>query len=198
MSYVKDSDNRWHRIYDQSKGSSCGPTCMRMVVQMITGKEIGEAQARRMVEMSEGGVLSTITSEGGGMGQMGSHDWGNHGGHASGGGGVGCTGTNLVNGLKRAGISTARAPQLYARQALLQTSVRKPGIAMVGWNGGWGGKSAQGAHWIVVAGQLRNGNVLVLDPIFGLSEVDLSPSTLVYTPAGHRATFYNNQTIITS
>ena len=199
MSYVKDSDGRWHTIFDQTKGSSCGPTCMRMVVKMMQNRDLGEEQARQLVERKNGvAMLSTLTSENGGVGQMGSHNWGNHGHHASGGGGVGVGAEPLAAALKGTGIKDAHVPQIYARQALLKTSLKNPGSAAVGWGGQWNGKRAQGAHWIVVAGQLSNGNILVLDPIYGIGEIDLSPAIPKYRPANHEATLYNKNVVLTA
>jgi hypothetical protein len=195
MGYAKDSDGRWHNYYDQAKGSSCGPACVRIVAKMVTGKEFGEEMVRQMIEREEGGVVSTLTSESGGLGGAGSHDWGNHGGHGSGGGGVGTW--NLDNVLKSLGITDAHVEQGYPRNAFNKTSVKNPGIAACGWSAGWNGSNSQGLHWVVVAGTLSNGNYLIIDPAFGIGEVSPNDAVLQYNP-GTPATFLNNRTIITA
>lgn len=207
MGYMRDSDGRWHKYYDQSKGSSCGPTCVRMVVEMVCGKEIGEQEARQSVEryglaLAEND-LSKTTSEVSGAFQAGAHDWGNHGARASGGGGVGVTPKSLIEPLRQLGVRDAHIESGYARTAFGKASIKRPGIAVCGWNAGWNGKNAQGAHFVVVGGKLRNGNFLIIDPIFGISEVDPAEAALKYTPTDengvqYRAAFYNNLTILTS
>lgn len=192
--YAKDSDGRWHKYYDQSKGSSCGPTCVRIVAETVTGKEFGEEMIRQMIERDEGGVVSSLTSEARGAAQAGSHNWGNHGGHGSGGGGTGTW--NLDNTLKNLGIPDAHVELGYPRNAFKKTSIKNPGIAACGWNAGWNGANAQGLHWVVVAGTLRNGNYLIIDPVYGIGEVSPNDAVLQYNP-GAPATFLNNRTIIT-
>lgn len=196
MGYARDSDGRWHTYYDQQKGSSCGPACVRMVAEMVLSKQFGEDQVRQAIERVEGGTVSQLTSERQGAFQPGTHNWGNHGGHGSGGGGVGTWDLDVA--LKSLGVSDAHVAMGYCRNAFNMTTAKRPGIAACAWNGGWNGQNSQGMHWVVVAGKLRNGSFLIIDPIFGISEVDPAAAILQYNPAGHRATFVNNRTIVTA
>ncbi len=194
MGYQRDADGRWHTYYDQSKGSSCGPTCVRMVVKMVTGREVGEEQVRREIERVEGGTVSTLASETGTF-QAGTHNWGEHGAAGSGGGGSGTW--NLDVPLQKLGVPGAHVTAGYARAAFAKTTLRNPGIAAVAWGGGWNGKNSQGLHWVVVAGTLKNGNYLIIDPIYGIGEVSPQDAILKYTTKDGDATILNNRTILT-
>lgn len=196
MGYQRDSDGRWHTYYDQAKGSSCGPTCVRMVVKMVTGKEVGEEEVRREIERVEGVPVSTLASETGAF-QAGGHNWGDHGARGSGGGGVGTW--HLDVPLQRFGVKGAHVVAGYARAAFAKTTLNFPGIAACAWQAGWNGKNANGLHWVVVAGKLRNGCFLIIDPVYGIGEVNPADAVLQYTPAvGVTATFLNNKTIVTT
>lgn len=190
--YVKDSDGKWHSIVDQAKGSSCGPTCVRMVCKMATGKEVGEELVRKLVETDEGAAtVSTITSEKGGGATSGSHNWGAHGGWGQAGGGAGSYSANLANVLKGLGLSKARVDTGTVGTALNNTTQKRPGIAIVSWTGG-------GAHFIVVAGKVSSGNYLILDPVYGLKYAAPGGASLQYLPeAGVTGTFLD-WTVLTS
>jgi len=196
VGYQRDSDGRWHTYYDQVKGSSCGPACVRMVAKMVLGKEVGEEQVRQAIERAEGGVVSTLASEKTGAYQAGGHDWGAHGAQGSGGGGVGTWDLDVA--LKSLGVADAHVELGYARNAFSKTTVKKPGIAACGWNAGWNGANSQGLHWVVVAGKLTNGSYLIIDPAYGIGEVSSSSAVLEYSAGGNKATFLNNRTILTS
>ena len=195
MGYQRDSDGRWHTYYDQTKGSSCGPACVRMVVKMATGKEVGEEEVRREIERVEGGKASTLASAAGAF-QAGDHSWGAHGVRGSGGGGIGTW--HLDVPLKRLGVEGAHIAMGYARNAFNKTTVRHPGIAACAWNAGWNGSSSSGLHWVVVAGKLKNGKYLIIDPAYGIGEVSADSAILEYNPGRAKATFLNNRTIITT
>ena len=169
MKYEKDPDGRWHRYFDQQKGESCGPTCVRILVNAIKGRDVGEGPARRAVEIGEGqAVLTTFASESGGAGAMGSHDWGAHGGKGSGGATATSSGSNMAP-LRAAchsfGLVDASIPVVSSWAALSRTSLSNPGIAGVDWNGDI---ASFGGHWVVAAGALANGDILAIDPIYGI------------------------------
>ena len=197
--YQQDSDNRWHKIFDQVKGSSCGPACVRMTLLMATGKEWGEEYIRQQVERAEGAAaVSTITSEAGGMAVAGSHNWGNHGAFGAAGGGVGTWDIDDV--LRSHGVPAAHFSNDYPRNAFRRTDLHHPAIAAVGWGGGWNAQGAAGLHWIVIAGQLRNGNYLVLDPAYGVGEVSVDAAIPTYVPTGGggvQATFLRGRICLT-
>lgn len=197
--YKRDSDGKWHEYYDQSKGSSCGPACVRTVLKMATGKEWGEDYIRQQIETDEGALqVSSISSEHGGMAQAGSHNWGAHGAAGGGGGGMGTW--NIDEVLRTHGIPEAHFSNDYPRNSFRKTDLLHPAIAAVGWNGGWNAKGATGLHWIVIAGQLRNGSYLVIDPAYGLGEISIDTAKLEYVPnggGGVRATFVNDRVCLT-
>lgn len=196
--YARDIDGKWHSIIDQSKTDSCGPACVRMLVKMIANKDVGEELVRSLIEGDEGqAAVSTITSERGGAGVSGSHNWGGHGGWGGGnqfGGGT----WNVVNTLKGLGVNSARVDTGYVRNAFRNTSTRRPGMAVVGWNGGWNAHGSQGLHWVVVAGPVSDGRVLVLDPALGLQYADMSPAIVQYTPINGSLGSFQQHTVLTS
>lgn len=187
MAFVKDSDGRWHTIIDQVKGSSCGPACVRMVVKLVKGTDVGEEQVRQLVELSEGGTSSVLAS-GTTTFTAGSHDWGNHGASGSGYGGSGTW--NVGEALKALKIPTLSIPAGGAGASLSRTTKNKPAIAVVSWATG-------GLHWVVVAGKLKNGHVLVLDPACGLKEVDpTGPSPHYFDSNNTKGTFTGQMTLV--
>jgi hypothetical protein len=180
MGYKRDSDGRWHQYYDQAMGSSCGLACVCMVAEKVTNKKLGEKYVRRIIELIEGGAVSPLTSEYGGMATSGAHQWGNHGGHGSAGGGVGTS--EFGRALKLFGVKHARVDPGCTRNAMALTSMGYPGIAEVGMGTTLGRKGNQGLHWIMVCGTLSNGKVLIIDPALGISEVDPADAELKYEP----------------
>lgn len=190
MGYKRDSDGRWHEYFDQTKTDSCGPTSVRQVDWMIKGRvgqPMGEEQARILVEHAPGesafGINpSTITSESG-TAVLGNHDWGSHGASGSGNiGGMGAYASDLVWALKQRNHKKAREVTVDANN-LRSTSLKQPGIAFVEWQAAAGIHG--GAHFVTVAGALRNGKLLVLDPAFGVQEMSLTSGTngdIEYSP----------------
>lgn len=169
----KSSDGRHHYIIDQTKGSSCGPACVRMVVRQVLDKTVGEEQIRQEIERHEGGTVSTLTSEKSAF-TAGSHDWGHHGAKGSGHGGAGTWDVGAA--LKAMKIKCAELPDGNISINLKRTSYREPGIAVVRWATG-------GLHWVVVAGKVGGTDMLVLDPACGLFEVDPNVAEPQYADA---------------
>lgn len=159
----KSSDGRHHYIIDQTKGSSCGPACVRMVGFHVLNKKYGEEEIRQMIERHEGGTVSKLTSETQSF-KSGSHDWGNHGAKGSARGGQGTWDVGAA--LTAMKIKHKELPDGNAKANLKKTTYKKPGIAVVQWSTG-------GLHWVVAAGNVgATGKVLILDPACGLFEID--------------------------
>lgn len=185
MAYVKDSDGKWHTIIDQVKGSSCGPACVRMVAK-LKGKDVGEEQVRQLIEKKEGGKASILTS-GNSQYKSGDHNWGKHGGYGSKGGGEG---TWKVDAALEALNIPYREINGDPSVVLNRTTYSKPGIAVVRWSTG-------GLHWIVVAGKLKNGDFIVLDPACGLKEVSANKNVPGYIGQGTLGAFTGKMFITT-
>lgn len=169
----RSTDGRHHYIFDQTKGSSCGPACVRMVVKQVLNKMVGEEQIRQQIERHEGGTVSKLTSETSAF-TPGSHDWGMHGAKGSGRGGFGTWDVGAA--LKAMKIKCEELPDGNVRNRLQRTTYKKPGIAVVKWATG-------GLHWVVVAGRVGGAKVLVLDPACGLFEIDPNVAQPQYTDA---------------
>lgn len=150
-----DEDGGHHIIPIQVEENSCGPACVRQVIKLVSNEDHGEDFIRALVEQAEeGGAYGGSLGGGGVVSGSGNHNWGAGGG-----------GTWLVPAaLTAAKIenSTNTNPS-----TLLQSSKKRPAIGVVRWTNG-------GLHYVVVAGRSRKGNLIVLDPYYGVQHVPVS------------------------
>jgi len=166
---VDGGDGKWHYIDRQNLSNSCGPACVRMVVQMIKGVRIGEAYFAGLIAVSELGTAPSSVNPLSDTAQS-AHDFD----------AAGTISGHLVTALKDAKVDKARKlPATTADwgAAWKACSVKFPGIISVKWAG------SSSAHFIVVAGPVAGSTtgILILDPAYGVQRLELaSPTT--YTP----------------
>ncbi|MEO6833015.1 MAG: hypothetical protein ABI378_10925 [Chitinophagaceae bacterium] len=165
----KDVDGHHYELVVQNKENSCGPASIRTVIKLVMNQDIGEDYLRELVEMAEeGGNYSGSLGSGGLMITGGDHDWDPSGG-----------GTWLVP----AALKSAKIPctQGTSIAAILETTSKKPAIAVVEWSNG-------GLHYVVVVGKTRAGDkMVILDPFYGLQYADCTGNRLnEYNPQDER------------
>jgi hypothetical protein len=165
----KDLDGNWHQVYFQGEESSCGPACIRIIVRMIHGRDLGEDGLKALVELAEEGEAGYAGSlgKGGVVEASGAHDWG-PAGH----------GTWLVPEALRCVDPPIKAKHTTLPNTLLTTTRKQPAIAVVSWSNG-------GKHYVVVAGPLQKvpNAYLVIDPYYGVQKVDVPGGRLgLYKP----------------
>jgi len=163
-------DGKWHYIDRQNLGHSCGPACVRMVVKMVTDKLMGEAYMAGLITVAELGSTPSDTNPLAGT-TAAAHDFDTAGSAAP----------ELVKALKDCKVSKAREanPATAAWGPVFSAcSLKAPAIIRTVWQGGGGA-----AHFVVIAGPLAGqaGKILVLDPYYGVQQLDLATPT-VYTP----------------
>jgi hypothetical protein len=165
-------DGKWHYIDRQNLDYSCGPACVRIVTKMITDTVIGEAYFAGLIGASEqggsGGVINPLSAQAQG------HNFNAYG----------CYPSHLATALKDCKIGTAHMPSsLPANWGTVWSSctLKTPAIAGVLWVGPNGAPG--GGHFIVMAGPLAGSatRILVLDPHYGVQQMDLATPT-VYHP----------------
>ena len=155
-----DVDGHHYDLVVQNKENSCGPASIRTVIKLVKNEDVGEDYLRELVEVAEeGGAYSGSLGGGGVVITGGAHDWDPAGG-----------GTWLVpQALNAAKIPCAQGASLAP---LLQTTNKKPAIAVVAWTGG-------GLHYVVVAGKTVKApsRLVILDPYYGLQYAPTAMNT---------------------
>ncbi|WP_172326711.1 hypothetical protein [Mangrovicoccus sp. HB161399] len=174
MKYERDIDGGWHAMERQHRPNSCGPASVKIVQKLVNDADLGEQYVRMQIAAFEGNADGNIGQ--GGLLVEGVRNFA-------------AAGTWNV----RAGLDALRPAVSYATYSsgdlaggtvqaiaagnassspiLVQTSRRKPAITEVRWVGG-------GAHWVVVAGPLSHGRLLVLDPWYGVQYVTVTGGIL--------------------
>jgi hypothetical protein len=142
---VKDSAGVGHIIWRQELNASCGPACCFMVVCMVNRMSMAGGETfMRNLAMKYGASIFDLLVNPG------------------------------TNGSQLRAILTGNGIKLDPRWKVegehwslaLSASEEKPMILFVQWSDG-------GGHWVVCAGSNQYG-AIILDPIYGLSEVPLS------------------------
>lgn len=174
-------DGKWHWIDRQNLDNACGPTCVRMVVKMVRGENIGQSFFGGLVSLSEQGIKPSDASALSSTAQD-AHDFD----------AAGTMSAHLVQALKDCKVTTARKLPSDTSDWAAQwkkCSEKAPGILSMKWPSG-------NAHFIVIAGPLStNANhFLILDPWYGIQHLDASTPT-TYKP--RRAGATNGQLLAT-
>ncbi len=165
----KGVDGKFYKVACQTEALSCGPACIRIIIQLVQGKEVGEDYLRSLVEtLEEGGGVGSESPRGV-IQSKGNHNW----------------------ALSGVGTWCAYIPRLIAQirpsinctvknhsSALLQSTNRNPSIGFISWHGS-GAK-----HFVVVAGKSTDGTrMVVLDPYYGVQSAPIEGGTLgTYQP----------------
>ena len=148
-----DSSGGRHQFLMQRMGMACGPTCVATVVRAVKNSQLSEAGARSRVFAEE--------SDKHGFGVTAQLDAAQKDGTYM---------TSLTGALSSLGVQSAYTNKPGNDVQLLRILERarpdKPAIAQVSWTGG-------GSHFIVVKEKI-GGNLVVLDPYFGLQEVPVA------------------------
>ncbi|USX22963.1 hypothetical protein NHH82_12725 [Oxalobacteraceae bacterium OTU3REALA1] len=130
----------------QQKGSSCGPACLRILIEEVKGRDVGEEALRGGIDGSLGG--------GGVVASNNSHDWVTQGTWAV---------EKVLGDYKiQVDIHTTNL-----NRYLLAATRRKPCVAVVAW-------AAGGLHYVVVVGKNNLRTITVLDPWYGIQQVNLT------------------------
>ncbi|WP_270938818.1 cysteine peptidase family C39 domain-containing protein [Falsiroseomonas oryzae] len=161
-------DGKWHWIDRQNLDNACGPTCVRMVVKLARGENIGQAYFGGLVALSEQSLSAADTSPLSATAQ-GAHDFD----------AAGTLSAHLVKALQDSKIASAR--KLAATTTDWTThwgkcSEKNPGILSFKWPSG-------SAHFVVIAGPI-SGNAnryLILDPWYGVQHLE-SAAPITYKP----------------
>ena len=153
LKYEKDFDGNFHAVDRQVNRNSCGPACVRMVIKIVNGIDVGEHYIQALIGQSEGyrstlgigGVVATARN----FDQSGT--W------------------NVGHGLEAARPSIKY--RYTANKLELEKSTRqKPAIGVIRWSNG-------ALHYVVVNGPLATGGrYLVLDPYCGVQYVHIKES----------------------
>ena len=155
---LKDPDNHWHTVFFQTEESSCGPACIRNIVHMLHGRDLGEDGLRALVELAEEhGAYAGSLGQGGVVEASGIHNWGPP---------PDGFGTWHIPEAFKHVDPPINAKQTSLTSTLLTTTRKQPAIAVVSWSNG-------GKHYVVVAGPLRTvpNRYLVIDPWYGIQTV---------------------------
>jgi hypothetical protein len=177
-----DVDGHHYDLVVQNKENSCGPASLRTVIKLVQNEDVGEDYLRDIVEaLEEGGIHDSgyagSLGKGGVLVSGGAHDWDPSGG-----------GTWLVP----AALAAAKIPNTQGASTapLLQTTNKKPAIAVVAWTAG-------GLHYVVVAGltKARPARLVILDPFYGLQYADVTGTTIGnYVPVNSQGTVLSRAT----
>ncbi len=144
---AKDSMGVEHVIWSQEWGSSCGPACCYMVVCMVKrATQVGGEAFMRDLAVRHGSSFFDLSV------------------------GAGISGQRIQQILVDNGLAVDSRTILAGEYlSLIQAaSELKPVIFLVQWLNGYAG-----GHWVVCVGANSSG-AIILDPIYGLSEVPLS------------------------
>ncbi len=85
---VKDTDNRWFKFDQQQKGSSCGPTSVKILKESVSGAILSEEQMRTITAMFKHDITADDLPDHGDSGTMAAvpladHDWDARGSNAA-------------------------------------------------------------------------------------------------------------------
>jgi hypothetical protein len=168
VNVANGGDGKWHYIDRQNLGNSCGPACVRMVVQMVKGVRIGEAYFGGLIAVAESGATPQTVNPLSDT-AVNSHNFS----------AAGTLSDYLLTALRDAKVSTAKKADSSTTNwgtVWGACSVKAPAIISVAWTGG-------NAHFIVVAGPLSGSTdkILILDPAYGIQQLSLTAPT-TYTP----------------
>jgi len=158
---MPDPDGRWYTVFFQTEESSCGPACIRNIVHMLHGRDLGEDGLRALVELAEEGnaAYAGTLGQGGVVEASGIHNWGPppHG-----------FGTWHIPAAFKHVDPPINTKHTSLTANLLTTTRKQPAIAVVSWSNG-------GKHYVVVAGPLQKvpNHYLVIDPWYGLQKVEV-------------------------
>ena len=150
LKYEKDFDGNFQPIDRQVNRASCGPACVRMIIKIVNGIDVGEGYIQALIGNSEG-FVSTL-----GMGGVvgSARSFANRGTW------------NVGEGLDGARPVIRHRYTANVRD-LANSSKRKPAIGVIRWQNG-------GLHYVVVNGPLTTGGrYLVLDPYCGVQYVHI-------------------------
>jgi hypothetical protein len=150
---------RWYTIYTQEWGQDCGPTCVAIAKKILTGvgSDISWLRTHTKAKLVSPGIQSKIEALG-----LQSRDTGTHI-------------DNLPLLAKAIGLSASYkhyAPPMLLGQ-LKTCGHGKVFICHVSWKSG-------GGHYVVVPFVDASGEVIVLDPYYGLQTTKNCP----YYPGG--------------
>lgn len=162
---VKDSENRWYRFDQQQKGSSCGPTCVKIVKESVSGAILSEDQMRTVTAIFKHDLTPDNLDGDRPSGQMAqipesTHNWTTRGSNAN----------DLIKTLKASPCPVPLAKKITdgLGEALLDATRNHPVLLFCRWHG------TTAAHWIVSMGRLKSDptRATILDPSYGLQYID--------------------------
>lgn len=170
----KDCDGNWHQFTLQEKGNSCGPTCVRNVLEQFTHIDTPAEQAiREAMGLHEMGVAHTGVT-------VSSHDWENSGSNVPG----------IVNYLKSVGLREARAVSGVENVRAELSRVTKNFPAIIGWWWGAYGSRGNGGHWTNCMGPTKDGSkFIILDPWNDVQYLDRQNYQIYTTSDGSKGWF---------
>ncbi|HSW07252.1 hypothetical protein [Aquabacterium sp.] len=160
-------DGKWHFIDRQNLKSSCGPTCARMVIKLITGLSIGQDYFGGLVALSEKDISPSDSSP---MSEeaQGFHDFDAKGARSG----------HILKALQDNKITNARKIPKTSnwKEEWRKCSEKAPAILLIDWR-------RRGSHFVVMAGPLSTNpdRFLVLDPAYGVQHIEAAQPD-VYKP----------------
>ena len=145
VQYAKAADSKFRPIHTQQEQSSCGPACVKMLVQ-AHGKRPGDIVAEDFAQQIAASLEGDVN-----------HDWHNQG---TWGGEIA---SGMENVLKRVGVKNAKIHLEHPTKHISKSSESHPVLAVIDWTGG-------GKHYVLICGRMSGTGLryLVQDPTYGL------------------------------